>query len=151
MNVLQLRERLNTVEAYGDAPHMRHIVQAALTEMRGSDGFGDIEALAGGRLSIEALGAMIQQLAVSGMRAAAVEAMPLPELFAALTVKATGDADWPTVTEAAREQGITASMITKAVNKGQLASNGKSGRHRRINPASLIKWNLARANPDGIL
>lgn len=53
---------------------------------------------------------------------------------------------WPTVSEAAREQAVGKDIITKACNNGALKTNGKTGRARRIDPASLIQWNLKRAN-----
>lgn len=58
------------------------------------------------------------------------------------------DSDWPTVGDAASEQGVTSDVITKAANKGELATNGKTGRPRRIDPKSLVAWSLKRARRD---
>lgn len=47
---------------------------------------------------------------------------------------------------AAKEQGVTPDVITKAANSANLRTNGKTGRDRRIDPASLIEWSLKRAD-----
>lgn len=52
---------------------------------------------------------------------------------------------WITVTEAAREQRVEKHEITRAANSGQIRTNGKSGHARRIDAASLVEWNLRRA------
>ncbi|TWU27566.1 hypothetical protein [Bythopirellula polymerisocia] len=54
------------------------------------------------------------------------------------------ESGWPTVSQAAEDQFVSASVISKAANSGALKSNGKKGRDRRIDPASLVTWNLKR-------
>jgi hypothetical protein len=56
-----------------------------------------------------------------------------------------GEGQWLTVTQAARVAGCNSGVITAAVNNGKLRSNGKPGRDRRIDPADLSRWQLARA------
>jgi hypothetical protein len=58
----------------------------------------------------------------------------------------TGEAPWFTVTEAAKTAGVNTGVITRAVDAGQLKSNGKRGRGRRIDPADISRWLLARAD-----
>ena len=41
--------------------------------------------------------------------------------------------------------GCNKGIITKAVNVGRLKSNGLEDRERRIDPADLARWMLARA------
>ena len=62
------------------------------------------------------------------------------------TASELDDSEWLTVTEAAREQGVDKARISKAANSGVLRTNGKKGRDRRIDPASLVRWNLSRAD-----
>jgi hypothetical protein len=53
---------------------------------------------------------------------------------------------WLTVREAARASGCNPGQVTRAVNKGQLKSNGEGGRKRRIDAADLALWQLRRAD-----
>jgi hypothetical protein len=53
---------------------------------------------------------------------------------------------WLSVTEAASASGCHRGDITRAVDKGELGSNGKRKRERRIDAASLALWQLKRAN-----
>jgi hypothetical protein len=57
-----------------------------------------------------------------------------------------GEATWYTVTEAAKiAGGVNTGVITRAVDDGQLKSNGKQGRERRIDAVDLCRWLLVRA------
>jgi hypothetical protein len=53
---------------------------------------------------------------------------------------------WLTTAEAERIFGTNRGMISRAVNKGELKSNGKSGRERRIDTVDLVRWQHERAN-----
>ncbi len=54
--------------------------------------------------------------------------------------------EWLTVSEAARVATTNSGTITRAVENGEIRSNGKRGRDRRIDPAGLSHWMLSRAN-----
>jgi hypothetical protein len=51
---------------------------------------------------------------------------------------------WLTVTEAAREQAVDRYTITRAADAGLIRTNGQSGRGRRIDAVSLVRWSLSR-------
>ena len=53
---------------------------------------------------------------------------------------------WFTVSEAAKTAGVNTGIITRAVDTGELLNNAKRGRERRIDPESLARWMLARAD-----
>lgn len=53
---------------------------------------------------------------------------------------------WLTVSQAATASVCNSGIITRAVNCGELQSNGKQRRERRINPVDLVRWQLSRAN-----
>jgi hypothetical protein len=53
---------------------------------------------------------------------------------------------WLTVTDAAKAAGCNRGEISRAADKGELTSNGKNGRERRIDAVSLAQWQLKRAN-----
>src|SRR5262249_42079235 len=53
---------------------------------------------------------------------------------------------WLTVSAAAKVAGINTGTLTRAVDAGEIRSNGKRGRDRRINPGDLTRWLLARAD-----
>jgi hypothetical protein len=58
-----------------------------------------------------------------------------------------GQEGWLTVSEAAKiASGANTGVITRAVDAGDLRSNGKRGRQRRIDPTDLARWLLARAS-----
>jgi hypothetical protein len=59
---------------------------------------------------------------------------------------AIDDSNWPTVSKAAQEQGVGKDVISKAANAGKLRTNGKVSHDRRIDPASLVEWNLSRVS-----
>jgi hypothetical protein len=69
-------------------------------------------------------------------------------VIAARDIRSPDDREttWLTVTEAARVTGVNTGVITHAADAGQLKSNGKQGRARRIDPAGLTRWQLERAN-----
>jgi hypothetical protein len=52
---------------------------------------------------------------------------------------------WLTVTEAATHSGISAGVISRAADLGELKSNGKKERERRIDAVDLARWGLKRA------
>jgi hypothetical protein len=52
---------------------------------------------------------------------------------------------WPTVSEAAIAFGVDDAAISTAVNRGHLRTNGQTRKDRRIDPVSLIAWELKRA------
>jgi excisionase family DNA binding protein len=54
--------------------------------------------------------------------------------------------DWFTVKEASQTSGVNSGLISRAVDSGELKSNGKSGRERRIDPADLARWMKERAD-----
>lgn len=54
-------------------------------------------------------------------------------------------AAWRTVSEAATVAGCNTGVITRAVDSGELKSNEKSGRERRVCAVDLTRWILARA------
>jgi hypothetical protein len=57
---------------------------------------------------------------------------------------------WLTVTRAARVVECNPGAITRAVDDGELKSNGESGRARRIDALDLVRWKLKRAErPEG--
>jgi hypothetical protein len=59
--------------------------------------------------------------------------------------KGASDQAWFTVTQAAKAAGCNSGEISRAVGAGLLTSNGKTGRARRIEPDSLSRWQLRRA------
>jgi excisionase family DNA binding protein len=59
---------------------------------------------------------------------------------------ATDEKQWLTVTEAATISGINRGTISRMASSGELKSNAKGGRHRRINSADLNRLILKRAN-----
>jgi len=54
------------------------------------------------------------------------------------------DSEWPTVSDSYRVTAINKGIISRAAKSGDLPSNGKKGRERRIHPLGLIKWTLKR-------
>ncbi|MBI2481515.1 MAG: helix-turn-helix domain-containing protein [Planctomycetia bacterium] len=60
-------------------------------------------------------------------------------------VREAESTSWITVTEAAKVTGANRGVISRAVDKKELKGKGK-GRKRRICPADLTRWQLARAN-----
>jgi hypothetical protein len=56
------------------------------------------------------------------------------------------DGGWLTVAEAAQISGINKGIISRAVDDGDLKSNGKKLRARRIDGTDFNRWQLARAN-----
>jgi hypothetical protein len=55
------------------------------------------------------------------------------------------DSRWPTRADAARISGANPGVVTKAVQSGELTTNGESGRALRIEPLSLTNWTARRA------
>jgi hypothetical protein len=53
---------------------------------------------------------------------------------------------WLTVSEVGRITGCNTGVITRAVDRGELKSNGETGRDRRIDAIDLARWQLARAD-----
>jgi len=52
--------------------------------------------------------------------------------------------NWPNQTDAAQVLGVGASTVGKWIKSGKLLSNNQTGRHCRVDPASLVKVNLKR-------
>jgi|GEM_PF-6908892 len=52
--------------------------------------------------------------------------------------------DWLTSHDAARMAGVDPVAIFRAVECGNLQSNGATGRNRRIHPACLSRWMILR-------
>jgi hypothetical protein len=52
--------------------------------------------------------------------------------------------EWLTVTQAAKASGARKDEITRAANANEIATNGQTGHKRRIDAASLSKWQLKR-------
>jgi hypothetical protein len=52
---------------------------------------------------------------------------------------------WLTVSQAAKAASTNTGTITRAVDKGELKSNGMRKHQRRIDPADLTRWILVRA------
>jgi hypothetical protein len=57
-----------------------------------------------------------------------------------------GDKLWLKVGEAARVAGTRRGTISRAVNDRRIEGNGKTGRDRRINAISLVRWIEERSN-----
>lgn len=53
---------------------------------------------------------------------------------------------WLTVSDAARVADANTGILTRAVDAGEIRSNGKRGRQRRIDAVDLSRWVLARTN-----
>ncbi|MFC1782017.1 hypothetical protein ACFL02_00340 [Planctomycetota bacterium] len=58
--------------------------------------------------------------------------------------KTIDDSEWPTVSESSLVTDINRGTIWRAAKSGELPSNDKEGRERRIHPLGLIKWKLKR-------
>ncbi|HEX3991926.1 MAG TPA: hypothetical protein VHX39_12215 [Acetobacteraceae bacterium] len=52
---------------------------------------------------------------------------------------------WLTLVEAEQLSAINRGVISRAVTAGEIASNGKKGRQRRLDAADFVRWQLARA------
>ena len=52
---------------------------------------------------------------------------------------------WVTVSEAAPVAGCNKGIITRAVDVGELKSNGHTDRQRRVDAIDLVRWLTARA------
>jgi hypothetical protein len=65
-------------------------------------------------------------------------------LAAAGRAATTDDGDWPTVSEASCGFGVNKGTIAKWLRAGELRDNGKSGRARRIDPASILTLSKAK-------
>lgn len=66
-------------------------------------------------------------------------------------------AEWPTVTAAAQDHlsdvdcmtlATAKGKICRAIRQGRIATNGKHGHDRRINPDSLAAWRLTEREKD---
>jgi hypothetical protein len=51
---------------------------------------------------------------------------------------------WLTVSKASLMSAIATGTISRAANKGELKTNGKEGRERRLDPSDFSQWALAR-------